>query len=57
MNADCSTVYDVVAVLGPGSTSYRVTGSLSAAEAASYFVYARSDGGFSDGATAVYVDP
>jgi len=57
MNAECATYEDVVAVLGPGTVSYRITAYLDEIEAAHYVVYARSDGGFSYGATAVYVDP
>jgi hypothetical protein len=57
MNAECATYEDVVAVLGPGTASYRITAYLDENEAAHYVVYARSDGGFSYGATAVYVDP
>lgn len=57
MNADCSTLEELVAVVGQGTTSYRITAYLSATEAARYLVYAKSDGGFSYGTAAVHVDP
>lgn len=54
MNADCTTYEVVLAVLGPGSTSHRITAYISATEASHYLVYARSDGGYSYGTPATF---
>lgn len=54
MNADCAIYEDVLIVLDPGSTSYRIAGYVDATEAGRYLVYARSDGGYSDGMPAIF---
>ena len=52
MNADCVTIEEVVAVIGAGTTSHRLTAYISASEAGNYLVYTRSDGGYSYGTPA-----